>query len=218
MDDIDKLLEVTEHPEKYSDRKLEELLDNTETRESYCTLREMRNAMSAGHYADTDRAWETFRAKHIAKKTETVNRRRRVFFSDRRAATVAVWMSTALLCVAATITIRSIKTREKTEIETRKETAYPPYSPRHKTSRPEIEAKASATEDIRIFDNETLATILDEMGKHYECKVIFASENSADLRLFFKWDRTLPLSEIMRQLDNFEQIKISAEGNVITIE
>ena len=36
--------------------------------------------------------------------------------------------------------------------------------------------------------------------------------------MYFQWDQSLPLSEIVEQLNNFEQIRISISDKTITIE
>ena len=69
-----------------------------------------------------------------------------------------------------------------------------------------------------MFEDEPLEKIMKEVADAYGVKVKFNSKNAASLHLYYKFDPSLPLTEVVEQLNTFEQINIRHTGNILTID
>ena len=69
-----------------------------------------------------------------------------------------------------------------------------------------------------IFEDTSLEEILKAVSKHYDVSVEFKSQESAGIHLFYKLDTRQPLDDIIEQLNTFDRIDISKEGNILIVE
>lgn len=69
-----------------------------------------------------------------------------------------------------------------------------------------------------LFDNEPIDSILAVIGKHYGVDVVFESDRSKSLRLYYRLDMTQPLESLVDELNTFEQINIRNNGNILIVE
>ncbi|MFA4087158.1 MAG: DUF4974 domain-containing protein, partial [Paramuribaculum intestinale] len=69
-----------------------------------------------------------------------------------------------------------------------------------------------------MFENEPLEKIMKEVAGAYGVDVRFDNREAALLHLYYKFDPSLPLTEIVEQLNTFEQINIKHNGNILTID
>lgn len=76
----------------------------------------------------------------------------------------------------------------------------------------------AAGSNFVIFKDKTLESILEEISVNYGTKVRFENPRVKELRLFFKWDKSLTPAQIVAQLNNFDKIDISLNGDVITVK
>ncbi len=81
-----------------------------------------------------------------------------------------------------------------------------------------VKATGEVTPEIIVFDEETLATIMDHIAVYYGYQVIFNNNDARSLRLYFRWNQALPVEDIIESLGNFEQITLSIKGRTITID
>ena len=68
-----------------------------------------------------------------------------------------------------------------------------------------------------IYDNVHLDSILDEMGHFYHLKVEYGDPSTRDIRLYFRWDRTKKVDEVVDMLNHFQQIKIRREKGKLIV-
>ena len=83
-------------------------------------------------------------------------------------------------------------------------------SPRQKVSKP--------APVVKVFDNATLADILDEMGRYYGLKVIYRNASAKAIRLHFQWDQAKGIDAALSVLNGFQQIAVTHNGNEIVVE
>ncbi len=143
------------------------------------------------------------------------------FFRNRAAVITSVTM-TSLVAVAVGISMKygfDSDAKRESDIENITNEAYAPTSVASYT-----EPKDSISVDVTggceavIFENETLDTILGRIAASYEVRIVIANPDKGRLRLYFKWDRTKTLEEVVAQLDNFEQINIKLDGRTIKVD
>ena len=61
---IERLLDMTEHPEHYSEEEMQEILADKETREYYDLIIKTDDAYTKSHDVDVDKALQEFETKH----------------------------------------------------------------------------------------------------------------------------------------------------------
>ncbi len=82
-----------------------------------------------------------------------------------------------------------------------------------------IEPKDSVvTPTIKIFKEENFEELIKQVSAYYGAEVSFQSPTTKSLRLYFKWNQSLPLNEVVEQLNSFEQIAIALDDNILIIE
>lgn len=70
-----------------------------------------------------------------------------------------------------------------------------------------------------MFEDEPLEKIMKEVADAYGVEEIrFNNLEAAALHLYYKFDPSLPLNEVVEQLNTFEQINIKQNGNILTID
>lgn len=212
MDKYELVLDIVEHPEKYTSRQLAEIMSDAETREIYCLLSKAESAMKFDKEIDVDAEWECFSEKH------SVCRDRPLFKSGNRAASIAAIAGTSIIAVAAGIAVSVAVTGRKPEQAADSKTAAPSAAT---VSTETITARSDSAEVVRIpvmFEDEPLEKIMKELAVAYGVEIKFNNPETAKLHLYYKLDTSLPINEVVEQLNTFEQIDIKQKGNILTID
>lgn len=218
MDKFEKILDVIDHQEKYSDDEIREILKDEECRKLYLTMQEVDSALlkqsveeadgKVAYSLDVDAEWEKFCEMHYFSR-----------FSWRKiAASIVGFVLVSGIAFAAIHTYMSKSRKpmpiaENTEhlaenaalIDTAKmastETAKPVKPAVHKT-----------------FVNVSLAKMMAEIGTYYDYQVKFVSEESKKLRLYYEWDSHTKLEDVVKELNQFENVDIALQGNGIIVK
>ena len=96
MDKYALVLDIVEHPDKYTTQQLSEILSDPETREIYNLLCKTESAVTFNnHKIDVDAEWERFAAKRAG------HRRRFFMWAGNRAASIAAIVGTSIAAMAA---------------------------------------------------------------------------------------------------------------------
>lgn len=218
MNKYDLVLDIIGHPEKYSPEQLREILDDPETREIYNLLCMTDSAAKAdGTPADVDAEWQRFSQANISKP-----RHRFLTWFGSRAASIAAIIGISVAAVAAgiavTVSVADHKAEEKTELHTVESAAMQSSS----DAVAEAEALPSDTVVAEIapimFEDEALEVIMNKVAAIYGVEISFNNADAAGLHLFYRLDPTLPVEQIISQLNTFEQINIRRDGDTLIID
>ena len=221
MDKYELVLDIIEHPENYTSEQLTEILSEPQTREIYTLLVKTRSAVDAfGGEPDTDAEWERFTSEHGERRA------RRGFFlwTESRAASIAAIICASAVAVAAgiAVTFAVSEHRAATVAETEKDKteaiALAPST--EDTATKEAEQRDTIVADMTpvTFENEPLETIMKKIAEAYGVEVKFNNKEAASLHLYYKFDPALPLGEVIGQLNTFEQINITRNGDTLNID
>lgn len=211
-DNIDKILDVVEYPDRYSDSEIDEMLCDSAARDFYSVMSKTCDALTDISEPDIDRAWSEFATVHFpAGKTGWG------LLGFRPAASVAAIVVASLAVVAATIGLtHSLMNREETMPEiTNGIVSTVDNAPRASDT---IVTPGPLPDKTVVFRNESLEHILSELSKCYGASVIFKSDAVKGLHLYFRWDKSDSLAEVVEQLNSFDRIRIIANGTSITVE
>lgn len=222
MDKYDKVLDMVEHPERYSDGEMEVILQDPEIREIYNTLCDADSAMRE------DSEWSGFVGAMEEEEIECewnrlVNRRRRAvpwFHVMRRRVAVAVVIAlTSVGALALGIGIvNSVKHTAPDAAE--KMVARVPVATEVRTDRDSTVRMDTVSSKVgtRIYENEPLAKILSDISGYYGLSVEVQNEPSTKLRLYYKWDSTKDAKTVVDQLNNFEKINLTLSDDVLSVK
>lgn len=212
MDKYDLVLDIIEHPDKYSSEQLAEIMSEPETREIYNLLCKTESAIKDSEEPDVSSEWEKFSDSRLV-------RSRRVFSGfGNRAASIAAIVGSSIVAVAAGIAVTVSVIDHKSE-PFAENTAVAPSAVAIST-----DTTATKCDTVNVymtpvmFENEPLEKIMNEVAKTYRVEVKFKDENVASLHLYYKLDPSLTLNDVIEQLNTFEQINIRRNGNTLIID
>ena len=101
-DRTDRIFEAIEHPERFSDDEIQEMLDNPGIQELYKQICKTADALTTTEEPDIDREWEQFVNRQRKSVAQGLLYSLRVFF-NRNAAAVLICTVASLAVVAATL-------------------------------------------------------------------------------------------------------------------
>lgn len=212
MDKHDLVLDIVEHPEKYTPEQLVEIMSDSETKEIYYLLCKTDSAIEANKEINIDAEWEAFSRKH------PVRNRRTFFWFGNRAASIVVIVSTSIVAIAAGIAVTvAVTDRKPDAVDEYIDIATSVVA----VSKDTITAKLDTVTVSRppiMFEDEPLEKIMREIADAYDVEVEFNNKEAALWHLYYKFDPSLPLTEVVEQLNTFEQINIKQNGIVLTID
>jgi len=217
-DNIDRLLDALEHPENYNDTEIEQLLTDPEAREVYDMLRKTADASAPVSEINLDEEWRRFEAKQP--KRRPVILRWLSFMASRNAAAVVIALVGTLAVVAATIGVthyfnanKEMAQTEQAEPQKRTNIANANVAPTDT-----IPSETTPLPETIVFKGENLERILADIAEYYGATVKFNQDAAKSLQLYFEWDQSLTLNEVVEQLNNFEQINITLTDKVLTVK
>lgn len=216
MDKYDIVLDIIEHPEKYTSARLSEILSDPETREIYNVLvktqstAKSRDTMSS---AEVDEEWKRFERAHPTPHF-------RFLWLSGRAASIALVIVSSVVAFAVGITIKvSIdrgRAAETAGVAARGDAAQSSAAAQDTIALLPESRSAMPTSPV-LFDNASLGEIVETIAKTYGVKARFEAEAKKQLHLFYKFDPKKALQDIVDQLNNFEQINITLEGSELVV-
>lgn len=202
-DKMKRLLDMTEHPERFSEEEMKELLADDECRAYYELMVKTDNAYTEFPKANADQALKVFEAKHIHLFS----------WSKIAAVIVSVVMLSGLAYAAISLSRRTSASEEKSVTSTKEAIVN-----KGLTVRGNIEEHDSITVKDKLFDDVELQTILSDIATFYKVKIEYRSEATKHLRLHFRWDKTQNIEAIVEILNHFEKVNIILADGKMEIE
>ena len=217
QDKIELLLDIQEHPEKYSDEQLNSMLAEDEElaemmEQLATTKRAMTKEEAEDEQLDMDVLWQEFEDEHELEFDEPETKR--VSMPLRKIAAMFIGVAlTAGVAFAAIQIVRSVSkpAPEPTKIEA-------PAAP--KAAQPDDEVPADTVVAVKpvVFDNVELAQIMAKIAAHYKAEVEIENEDAGAYRLYFEWNSQETLEHVVERLNRFESINIELNNNKMTVK
>lgn len=217
QDKIELLLDIQEHPEKYSGEQLNSMLAEDEElaemmEQLATTKRAMTKEEAEDEQLDMDVLWQEFEAEHELEFDEPETKR--VSMPLRKIAAMFIGVAlTAGVAFAAIQIVRSVSkpAPEPTKIEA-------PAAP--KAAQPDDEVPADTVVAVKpvVFDNVELAQIMEQIAAHYKAEVEIENEDAGAYRLYFEWNSQETLEHVVERLNRFESINIELNNNKMTVK
>lgn len=224
----DMLLDLLEHPEKYSETQKDELLGDEEVNELYQLQVETRQSLDFAKSKEKmkmpsiDAEWEKLKdeTKQNAETQQTA--KQLPLWSPMRkvAAVAAVLVVSGITFAAIHLVTRSHQPSDKnnTELVASHKDSIQQVSAPQKSNIEEKTDSASLAQLPLVYENAELQNILTPIAGHFHLQVTYQNESARHIRLFLQLEKNMSLDDIIELLNHFEKVNIRHEGQTLIVE
>ena len=241
----DMLLDLLEHPEKYSETQKDELLGDEEVNELYQQLIETRQSLDFAKSKEKmkmpsiDAEWEKLKyemklkekqQKDDMKQKEEMSQNAETqqtaksfpLWSPMRkvAAVAAVLVVSGITFAAIHLVTRSHQPSDKnnTELVASRKDSIQQVSAPQKSNIEEKADSASLAQLPLVYENAELQNILTPIAEHFHLQVTYQNESARHIRLFLQLEKNMSLDDIIELMNHFEKVNIRHEGQTLIVE
>ena len=225
MDNFEKILDIIDHQEKYSDEEIREILQDEECRKLYQTMMEVDSALeNSSPIINVDEEWEKFSQEHQLQEEATQN-------AAQKAAShpITSWRklaaSIAGFVLISGIAFAAIHTYIKRSQETTQVTADTHPEAIKSDSAKQVAAKDSLTHPKpekpaihKTFENVAFEQMISEIASYYDLQVKFENNEDKTLRLYYEWNSHSSIENIVKELNQFENVNIELQQNELIVK
>ena len=216
MDKFEKILDIIDHQEKYSDEEIREILQDEECRKLYQTMVEVDSALeNPSPIINVDEEWEKFSQEHQLQEKAT-----HPITSWRKLAA-----SIASFVLISGIAFAAIHTYIKRSQEPTQVTADTHPEAIKSDSAKQVAAKDSLTHPKpekpaihKTFENVAFEQMLSEIASYYDLQVKFENNEDKTLRLYYEWNSHSSIENIVKELNQFENVNIELQQNELIVK
>lgn len=230
----DMLLDLLEHPEKYSETQKDELLGDEEVNELYQLQVETRQSLDFAKSKEKmkmpsiDAEWEKLKEEKQQKEEMSQNaetqQTAKLFslWSPMRkvAAVAAVLVVSGITFAAIHLVTRSHQPSDNsnTELVASQKDSIQQVSAPQKSNIEEKTDSASLAQLPLVYENAELQNILTPIAGHFHLQVTYQNESARHIRLFLQLEKNMSLDDIIELLNHFEKVNIRHEGQTLIVE
>ena len=242
----DLLLDLLEHPEKYSETQKDELLGDEEVNELYQQLIETRQSLDFTKSKEKmkmpsiDAEWEKLKdemklqdemkqkeemrqKEEMSQNAETKQTAKQLpLWSPMRkvAAVAAVLVVSGITFAAIHLVTRSHQASDKnnTELVASRKDSIQQVSAPQKSNIEEKTDSASLAQLPLVYENAELQNILTPIAGHFHLQVTYQNESARHIRLFLQLEKNMSLDDIIELMNHFEKVNIRHEGQTLIVE
>lgn len=208
-----RLIEMTEHPERYTGQQWREVADDEEMAWLYRMMTESAQAFDAQRpLPDDEEVEEAWRELEQRRSFSITARRRRLRYA---AVFTGILLSGVALAALYPRISRSLRHDtgiteqvgvEMAEARAVGDTVNPPVMVAQRKS------------EVVVFNGERLEQIVDTIAAYYGCKSVFVNEDAKALRLHLKWNQAESAESIVDKLNRFEKVNISISNQTVIVK
>ena len=230
----DLLLDLLEHPEKYSETQKDELLGDEEVNELYQLQVETRQSLDFGKSKEEmktpsiDAEWEKLKEEKQQKEEMNQNAETQhtakllPLWSPMRkvAAVAAVLVVSGITFAAIHLVTRSHQPsdNDNTELMASRKDSIQQVSAPQKSNIEEKTDSASLAQFPLVYENAELQNILTPIAGHFHLQVTYENESARHIRLFLQLEKNMSLDDIIELMNHFEKVNIRHEGQTLIVE
>ena len=224
----DLLLDLLEHPEKYSETQKDELLGDEEVNELYQQLVETRQSLDFAKSKEEmkmpsiDAEWEKLKDEMKLKAETQQTAKLFPLWSPMRkvAAVAAVLVVSGITFAAIHLVTRSRQASDNgnTELVASQKDSIQQVSAPQKSNIEEKTDSASLAQLPLVYENAELQNILTPIAGHFHLQVTYQNESARHIRLFLQLEKNMSLDDIIELMNHFEKVNIRHEGQTLIVE
>ena len=234
MDKFEKILDIIDHQEKYSDEEIREILQDEECRKLYQTMMEVDSALEkTSPIINIDEEWEKFSQEHQLQEEAThpiVQEESHPIAQEAGAShPITSWRklaaSIAGFVLISGIAFAAIHTYIKRSQETTQVTADTHPEVIKSDSVKQVAAKDSLTHPKpekpaihKTFENVAFEQMISEIASYYDLQVKFENNEDKTLRLYYEWNSHSSIENIVKELNQFENVNIELQQNELIVK
>lgn len=216
----DMLLNLLEHPEKYSETQKDELLGDEEVNELYQQLIETRQSLDFAMSKEKmkmpsiDAEWEKLKEEKQQKEEMSQNAE-----TQQTAKLFSLWSPMRKVAAVAAVLVVSGITFAAIHLVTRShQPSIQQVSAPQKSNIEEKTDSASLAQLPLVYENAELQNILTPIAGHFHLQVTYQNESARHIRLFLQLEKNMSLDDIIELLNHFEKVNIRHEGQTLIVE
>lgn len=225
MDKFEKILDIIDHQEKYSDEEIREILQDEECRKLYQTMVEVDSALeNPSPIINVDEEWEKFSQEHQLQEEATQNAAQEAashpITSWRKlAASIAGFVLISGIAFAAIHTYIK-RSQEPTQVtadthpEVIKSDSAKQVAAKDSLAHPKPEKPAIH----KTFENVAFEQMISEIASYYDLQVKFENNEDQTLRLYYEWNSHSSIENIVKELNQFENVNIELQQNELIVK
>ena len=215
MDKFEKILDIIDHQEKYSDEEIREILQDEECRKLYQTMMEVDSALESPSPINVDEEWEKFSQKHQLQEEAT----HPITSWRKLAASFAGFVLISGIAFAAIHTyikrsqgptqVTADTHPEAIKSDSIKQVAGKDFLTHPKPEKPAIH---------KTFENVAFEQMISEIASYYDLQVKFENNEDKTLRLYYEWNSHSSIENIVKELNQFENVNIELQQNELIVK
>ena len=225
MDKFEKILDIIDHQEKYSDEEIREILQDEECRKLYQTMMEVDSALeNPSPIINVDEEWEKFSQEHQLQEEATQNAAQEAashpITSWRKlAASIAGFVLISGIAFAAIHTYIK-RSQEPTQVtadthpEVIKSDSAKQVAAKDSLAHPKPEKPAIH----KTFENVAFEQMISEIASYYDLQVKFENNEDKTLRLYYEWNSHSSIENIVKELNQFENVNIELQQHELIVK
>lgn len=235
----DMLLDLLEHPEKYSETQKDELLGDEEVNEFYQQLVGTRQSLDFGKSKEEmkmpsiDAEWEKLKDEMKLKEKQQKEEMSQNAETQQTAKLFPLWSpmrkvaAVAAVLVVSGITFAAIhlvtrshqpSDNSNTELVASRKDSIQQVSAPQKSNIEEKTDSASLAQLPLVYENAELQNILTPIAGHFHLQVTYQNESARHIRLFLQLEKNMSLDDIIELMNHFEKVNIRHEGQTLIVE
>ena len=195
MDKIERIIDMTEHPERYTEDELRQLLiDDDEGNRIYKTLSELNVAFNMDS------------GMRLSQKTKKYH-----FINKAAAAIIAI-------CLISGITYAAVVLIQRPSVPAKIEATAPSISPSPATPVSDVPASSTQGPVVKTYEDTPLSAIVADIARAYSKLQAYRTQKADSLRLYFRLDIRRGLEKNIEELNTFENINIEIKGDTLVVD
>ena len=235
----DMLLDLLEHPEKYSETLKDELLGDEEVNELYQLQLETRHYLAFAKSKEKmkmpsiDAEWEKLKYEMKLKEKQQKDETKQNAETQQTAKQLPLWSpmrkvaAVAAVLVVSGITFAAIhlvtrshqaSDKHNTELVASRKDSIQQFSAPQKSNIEEKTDSASLALLPLVYENAELQNILTTIAEHFHLQVTYQNESARHIRLFLQLEKNMSLDDIIELMNHFEKVNIRHEGQTLIVE
>lgn len=216
MDKFEKILDIIDHQEKYSDEEIREILQDEECRKLYQTMVEVDSALeNPSPIINVDEEWEKFSQEHQLQEEAT----HPITSWRKQAASIVGFVLISGIAFAAIHTYIK-RSQEPTQVtadthpEAIKSDSVKQVAGKDSLTHPKPEKPAIH----KTFENVAFEQMISEIASYYDLQVKFENNEDKTLRLYYEWNSHSSIEDIVKELNQFENVNIELQQNELIVK
>ncbi len=188
------------HPENYTDEQLDQMLDETDI-----------------PVPNANEEWEKFRGERRSAKGRLLPKGRKKEERGKRLPLLKIAAMFVGVLMLAGIAYAAVHVIRSQEASVGSQEAVVSTNTQHLSPNTQMPADSTAMKPI-VYEDAELATILNEIATFYQCEVVYKTEASKHIRLYFTWNKKVTIDDIIDTFNKFERIHITRDNKKLIVE